>query len=76
MPKALKAIWEGWKRFTEKLGIVMTFIMMTVMFIVILPVFSLVRFSDPLRRKRHSGGTYWEEHKPYESTLDRAKRAF
>jgi hypothetical protein len=42
----------------------------------LLPVFSLIRFSDPLRFKLKSGGSYWEDHPPHEPTLERTMRPF
>jgi hypothetical protein len=45
--------------------------------VIVLPPFSLlVRRKDPLRRKRTKEGSYWEDYKPYEPTLERMKRLF
>ncbi len=59
------------------LGIVMSTIALSILFFVLLPVFSLiVRRSDPLRKKITRSGTYWEDYKHYEPTLDRMQRQF
>jgi hypothetical protein len=58
------------------IGVFMTTIGMTLIFVLVLPVFSLIRFSDPLRKKLHKEGTYWEDARPYEPTIERMTRPF
>jgi len=75
-PRAAKSLYIAWMTITVPIGIVMSTILLTVLFVVLLPLFSLVvRLGDPLR-KRLGGATYWEEYKRYEPTLDRMRRPF
>ncbi len=74
---ATRGIYIGWMSATRPVGIFMAVVMMTLMFFVFLPVFSLiVRRSDPLRRTLSNADSYWEEVKPYEPTLKRMSRLF
>jgi hypothetical protein len=71
-----KTVYIGWMTVTVPVGIVMSTILLTVLFMLILPVFSLiVRMGDPLRRKL-GGTTYWEDYKAHEPTLERMRRPF
>lgn len=70
-------VYVAWMSATVPLGIAMSMVMLTVLFVLLLPVFSLiVRFGDPLRKKLTSQKSYWEDYKPYEPTLERMKRQF
>ena len=63
-------------RTTVPVGTVMSTVLLTAVFVVVLPLFSIVvRLGDPLRKKL-GGATYWEDYKPYEHTLDRMRRLF
>lgn len=67
----------GWMSAAMRLGAVMTVVLLSVLFIVLLPIFAMVRFSDPLRlRLKPAGESYWEDHKHHESTLERTARPF
>ncbi len=70
-------IYVGWMSAAMFLGAIMTAVLMTVLFIVLLPVFSLIRFADPLRMKlKPADESYWEDHRHHESTLERTARPF
>ncbi|UCF32729.1 MAG: hypothetical protein JSV78_10385, partial [Phycisphaerales bacterium] len=71
-----RAVYVTWMSIVVPIGIFVSTIVMTLLFVVVLPVFSLIRFSDPLRKKLHKEGTYWEEAKPYEPTIERMTRPF
>ncbi len=76
-PGAAKPVYVVWMSITVPIGIVMTTIMLTVLFVVLLPVFSLVvRLGDPLRKRLHAGSTYWEDYRAHEATLERSQRQF
>lgn len=76
-PALAKPIYVTWMSITVPIGIVMSTIMLTVLFFVLLPAFSLiVRRSDPLRKRLVANGSYWEDYKPHEATLDRMARPF
>ena len=75
-PKAAKRLYIRWMSMTMPIGMVMSTIMLTVLFVILLPIFSLiVRMGDPLRKKL-GGATYWEDYKHYEPTLERMGRPF
>lgn len=72
-----RAVYVGWMTAATYLGSVVTFVLLSVLFVVVLPIFSLIRFKDPLRLKsRASGESYWEDHTHHESTLERTIRPF
>ncbi len=71
-----KPVYISWMTVTVPIGIVMSTVLLTVLFVLLLPLFSLiVRMGDPLRKKL-GGRTYWEEYRPHEHTLDRMRRLF
>lgn len=72
-----KAVYVGWMTGAMALGVVMSTLLLSILFWLILPAFSLiVRMGDPLRKKFGAEGTYWEPYKPHEATLDRLRRPF
>ncbi len=77
-PQALKPLYGPWMKFGLFLGIIMTAVMMTVLYIIVLPVFSLIRLKDPLRFKMNKDpkASYWEPHTMSESTIERFSRPF
>ncbi len=76
-PTFTKPIYIFWMSVTVPIGLFMSTVMLTILFVVLLPIFSLiVRRTDPLRKKPHSGGTYWEDYKPHEPTIERMRRPF
>jgi len=76
-PAVAKPVYVGWMSVTVPVGLVMSTVMLTILFIVILPIFSLiVRMGDPLRKRLTPGGTYWEDYKPHEPSVERMRRPF
>ena len=73
---ATRRVYIMWMSATVPLGVFMTNVLLTLLFITVLVPFTLIRFGDPLRLKLKTGGTYWEDHKPHEPTLDRMMRLF
>ncbi len=72
-----KPVYVCWMSVAAAMGTVMTTVLLTLLYLFLLPVFSIiVRLGDPLRRKSKPGETYWEDYKPYEATLDRMGRPF
>lgn len=68
-------VYVAWMSVATAIGVVMSTILLTLMYVLLLPWFvPFVRRSDPLRRRRHDGETYWEDCKPYAPTLDRMRR--
>jgi len=75
-PSLARPVYIAWMSVTVPIGLVMSTILLTVLFVLVLPLFSLVvRWGDPLRKKL-GGTTYWENYKPHEHTLDRMRRTF
>lgn len=63
-----------WKIFANKLARVQTFIMMTIVYFLVVPFFSLIRFSDPLKLKlKKKSDSYWEPKKEIDTSLDKMK---
>jgi hypothetical protein len=57
------------------MGRVQTFILMTIIYFLIVPFFSLVRFSDPLKLKLKKKSTsYWETKKEIDTSLEKMKQ--
>jgi hypothetical protein len=76
-PRIAKPLYVTWMRITMPIGFVMSTVMLTLMFLLILPPFVLiVRWTDPLRRRITKQPTYWEDYKPHEPTLERMRRPF
>lgn len=76
-PSAGRPVYVVWMTGAAYLGTVMTIVLLSVLFAVLLPIFSLIRLKDPLRLGRDaSGASYWEDHRHHESTLERMSRPF
>ena len=72
-----RVIYVVWMTAATWIGAVMTFVLLSVLFFVLLPWFTLIRLKDPLRtRLRGPGQSYWENHQHHESTLERTARPF
>jgi hypothetical protein len=64
-----------WKRFANTMGRIQTFILMTIIYFLIVPFFSLVRFSDPLKLKfKKKSASYWETKKEIDTSLGKMKQ--
>ena len=74
MQPTLKKFWEGWKRFAHKLGVIQTYIIVTLLYWLIVPFFSLIRLQNLLRLRQPSDRSYWIERKSTDNSLDRAKQ--
>jgi len=75
-PSLARSVYIAWMSVTAPIGLVTSTVLLTVLFVFVLPLFSLVvRWGDPLRKKL-GGKSYWEDYKPYEHTLERMRRLF
>ena len=64
-----------WKRFANRMGKIQTFILMTIIYFLIVPLFSLVRLSDPLKlRLKKNDATYWENKREIDTSLEKMKQ--
>lgn len=62
---------DRWKKFAKILGKIQTVILMFVIYFIVCPLFSFVRFSDPLRKKlKKDKQSYWEEYHQKAFTLE------
>ncbi len=72
-----RRVFEFWMVGSEWLGRIFSTVLLTVLFFVLLPPFSLiVRRKDPLRKRLTPGKSYWEPATPHEPTLERMRRMF
>ncbi len=72
-----RQIWEGWKKIAHKLGIINTYILLTVMYFLVIPVFALMAGKKRLRLKlKPDAKSYWEDVKPLSNTMEDASRPF
>lgn len=72
-----RVVYIVWMSAAMALGTVMSTVLLTVLFIGLLPVFSVVvRIGDPLRKRPSAKETYWEDYRPYEATMERMRRPF
>jgi hypothetical protein len=76
LPGLARRLYVAWMTVGMVLGTGMSFVLLTLMFFLVLPVFSLIRFKDPLRMKRRGAASYWEEPKPREASIERMMRPF
>lgn len=72
-----RTVYVAWMSVTVPCGVVMGTIMLSVVFIVVLPIFAvIVAMGDPLRKKLSKSGSYWESARPFEASLERMRRLF
>ncbi len=78
MRPLLRRLYAGWMAFGRFLGHVNLFIILTVLYVVVLPLFSLIRFRDPLgkSRRRLRSATLWTPMKPHPQDLELLYRPF
>ncbi|MFQ5591061.1 MAG: hypothetical protein ACE5HE_07865 [Phycisphaerae bacterium] len=75
--RVTRVVYIAWMSVVVPIGVAMSTLLLTLLFVFLLPVFSVaVRFGDPLRKRRTAEGSYWEDYKHYEPTLERMKRPF
>jgi hypothetical protein len=70
MGAVLKTIYRGWMAFARALGRINTVLVLTLIYFLVLPVFSLLRFKDPLNLRRGKPPR-WLERPPLERSLER-----
>jgi hypothetical protein len=63
-----------WKRFANKLGKIQTIILMSIIYFLIVPFFSLIRLVDPLKIKiKKKSASYWEPKEEIGISIDDMK---
>ncbi len=75
-PSVWRRIWERWKVIAHAIGTFQARLILSVLYLVILPPFALIRRlgADPLGRRPTSGPTYWRLRPPDGPTLDAARK--
>lgn len=77
LPEAMRPIYIGWMSLALPVGMFMSLVLLTLLFVLLLPLFSLwIRWNDPLRTRRGAKASYWEEYEEYQPTLERMRRTF
>lgn len=71
-----RRVYVAWMAGSHALGVVTTTILLSVLYVVLLPPFALIRLRDPLRRRSRCATTFWETPTPHEPTLERMMRPF
>jgi len=74
MSDFLKRFWQGWKKFAHVLGVAQTYVIVTLFYWLIVPVFSLIRLQNPLRLRQPADRSFWIKRKPAGNSLERAKQ--
>ncbi|MFQ5646326.1 MAG: hypothetical protein ACE5GM_05295 [bacterium] len=78
--KFFKKIWDGWKKIAEKIAVVQTKIILTVLYIAVIgPIAVLTRIflSDPLgKRKPKKTESFWQDIVIANDTLESCQRQF
>ncbi len=75
-PRAARRLYVAWMRVGMAIGSVMTRLMLTVMYVTLLPPFALLRLWDPLGLRPAKAETYWRPCRADDSSLERARRPF
>ena len=77
-PVVLRPLYGPWMKMGFVLGVVMTTVLMSLLYFIVVPVFSLIRLKDPLRLrlKRDSEDSYWEPHEMSDQTVERFSKPF
>ena len=69
--------WQAWKRVARRIAAFQFLILLTLIYFLILPFFTLYRLKDPLKTKLDEGAdTYWEERPQEEATVERFSHPF
>ena len=77
LPWPLRALGRGYLSFGKVFSRIITFLIMTILYWLVLPFFSFLRLGDPLKESlQPKNGTYWLEKKRVPETLERFARPF
>ncbi len=71
-----KAFWEGWKKFGEKIGHVVSSILLTIIYIIVVTPFAICfkLFNKQFFRFNNEYPTYWKERKNIEANVENYRR--
>ena len=79
MMSVLRALGRAWMRFAHALGRIQTFLILSIVYLVVLgPIGVVMRLTgqDPLRRPAGEGRTGWDDRIPEPAGLPAARRMF
>jgi hypothetical protein len=76
MASALKKFAAAWKKFAHKLGVGQTYLLITLLYALVIPFFSLIRLSDPLRLRQKPDGSFWILRKRRHNSLEETRHQF
>lgn len=76
MREVLARLARGWKSFAHRLGRVQSTLLLGLVYLFVIPPFSLVRWKDPLRRELDESGGFWEPMEPVDDDAEDAARRF
>ena len=76
MRRVLEAIVRGWKAFAHRLGRIQTWIILSLLYFLVVPLFSLIRIRDPLGYTLGEPDSWWEEMEPVDEKMEEAGRRF
>ena len=69
--RGLKAFKKGWMKFAAVMAVVNTNILMFIIYFIFVPFFSLIRLTDPLRKRwKKDIDSYWSDKEPVDTSLE------
>jgi hypothetical protein len=72
--KTIKKIFRAWKNFAHKIAKAQTWLLMFIIYFLIVPLFNILRFRDPLKlRLNKKAVSYWEPKKKLDTSLEGMK---
>ncbi len=75
--KFLKFLYAKWMDFAHFMGKIGTFVFMSVIYFIFVPLFSLVRFKDPLKLKIDKNAeSYWLDKEPLDTSIEGMKKLY
>ncbi len=75
MKEFLLRLWELWKRVARVIGYYQTKILLTIIYFLVIPFFSLIKFKDPLRKAK-TAGSMWSSRRQKEDLTESFRRMF
>ncbi|MBN2134617.1 MAG: hypothetical protein JW737_02705 [Acidobacteria bacterium] len=76
LKKIFSPLWKGYLAFGHFMAPKITFLLVSIIYFIFVPIFSLIRFTDPLKMKLQEGGSYWLEKKPIDTSINGMKRLY
>jgi hypothetical protein len=75
MPQLFKRAWARWKVIAHTIGNFQARLLLSLFYLLIVPVFALVtKLKDPLKLRRHGETSFWRPRSESRSPLDFARK--